>query len=78
MPGANQIIGLLRVGRRGSAGRAPKGQSPARGAPDLAPLDLNTARYGSAWPDGLTAAWSMASAVGRLPSLHFGVNGQVR
>jgi hypothetical protein len=38
MPGANQIIGSLRMGRRGRAGWGlPKGQSPARGAPDPAP-----------------------------------------
>ena len=37
MPGANQIIGSLRMGRRGRAGRASKGQSPARGARAPAP-----------------------------------------
>jgi len=40
---AFQISGTSRLGRRGRAGRASQGQSPARGAPDPAP------RSGAAW-----------------------------
>ena len=37
MPGANQIIGSLRMGRRGRAGRASQRPEPGAGSADLAP-----------------------------------------
>ena len=51
MPGANQIIGSLRMGRRGRAGRAS--QRPEPGAGSAGPgaarrrLDLTTAQLGN-------------------------------